>query len=139
MAANRPIGFWLRLVDGLINEQFDATVEEHGVTRRQWQIMNLLAEAPATAAELNESLKPFFSQTAEESSAEHLDELLESNWINDDDGKYSLTELGRNSLALLGDVVDRNREQVIDGISDQEYSATLDVLQRMARNLGWEG
>ena len=52
MAANRPIGFWLRLVDGLINEQFDATVEEHGVTRRQWQIMNVLAEAPATARRL---------------------------------------------------------------------------------------
>ena len=40
---------------------------------------------------------------------------------------------------LLGDVVDRNRKQVTEGISDQEYSATIDVLQRMARNLGWEG
>ena len=79
------------------------------------------------------------TQTAEESSAEHLDELLESNWITDDDGKYSLTELGRKSLTLLGDVVDRNRKQVTEGVSDREYEATLDVLQRMARNLGWEG
>jgi hypothetical protein len=36
-------------------------------------------------------------------------------------------------------VVDRNRKQVTEGISEQEYQATLDVLQRMARNLGWEG
>ena len=30
--AERPIGFWLRLVDNLINEQFASTLDEHGVT-----------------------------------------------------------------------------------------------------------
>jgi len=139
MAAHRPIGFWLRLVDGLINEQFDAMVEEHGVTRRQWQILNVLAEQPATADELNEALKPFFSQTADESSAEHLEELLESGWVSDDGGRYRLTELGSNSLASLGEVADRNREKITAGVSADEYEAALDVLQRMARNLGWEG
>ncbi|MCU1534906.1 MAG: transcriptional regulator, partial [Glaciihabitans sp.] len=37
MADQRPIGFWLKLVDRMIDEQFAATIEEHGVTRRQWQ------------------------------------------------------------------------------------------------------
>ncbi|MFD1214171.1 MarR family winged helix-turn-helix transcriptional regulator [Arthrobacter sp. GCM10027362] len=139
MAESRPIGFWLRLVDGLIGEQFEATVEEHGITRRQWQIMNVLAEHPATAAELDESLRPFFKQTLDESSAEHLDELIESGWVAEDDGRFVLTEQGHKSLAALGEVVERNRRQATEGIAEEEYEAALDVLQRMARNLGWEG
>lgn len=139
MAEQRPLGFWLRLVDGLINEQFDTMVEEHGVTRRQWQILNVLAEQPSTAAELNDALKPFFSQTADESSAEHLDELLESGWVSNAGDRFSLTDLGRSSLASLGEVVDRNRQRITEGVSADEYDAALDVLQRMARNLGWDG
>ena len=38
MENQRPIGFWLKLVDSLIDEQFASTLEEHGVTRRQWQL-----------------------------------------------------------------------------------------------------
>lgn len=139
MAENRPIGFWLRLVDGLISEQFEATVEEHGITRRQWQIMNVLAEHPATPAELDESLKPFFRQTPDESSAEHLEELIESGWVAEKSGSFELTGQGRKSLAALGEVVDRNRRQITQGIAEEEYEAALDVLQRMARNLGWQG
>ncbi|MCG2620915.1 MarR family transcriptional regulator [Arthrobacter sp. I2-34] len=139
MAENRPIGFWLRLVDGLIGEQFESTVEEHGITRRQWQIMNVLAEHPATSSQLDESLKPYFKQTADESSAEHLDELIESGWVAEDNGGFALTDQGHRSLAALGDVVERNRQQATVGIAEEEYDAALDVLQRMARNLGWEG
>jgi DNA-binding MarR family transcriptional regulator len=139
MAEQRPLGFWLRLVDGLINEQFDTMVEEHGVTRRQWQILNVLAEQPSTAAELNDALKPFFSQTADEWSSEHLDELLESGWVSNEGDRFSLTDLGRSSLASLGEVVDRNRQRITEGVSADEYDAALDVLQRMARNLGWDG
>lgn len=139
MAENRPIGFWLRLVDGLIGEQFEATAEEHGITRRQWQIMNVLAEHPATSPQLDESLKPFFKQTPDESSAEHLDELIESAWVAENGGTFKLTDQGHRSLAALGEVVERNRLQATEGIADDEYEAALDVLQRMARNLGWEG
>lgn len=129
----------MRLVDGLIGEQFEATVEEHGITRRQWQIMNVLAERPATASDLEDSLRPFFKQTAEESSTERLDELVESGWVAENAGRFELTGLGHNSLAALGEVVDRNRQQATQGIAAEEYDAALDVLQRMARNLGWEG
>jgi len=34
MTDQRPIGFWLKLVDRLIDERFALTLEEHGVTRR---------------------------------------------------------------------------------------------------------
>jgi hypothetical protein len=37
MQAQRPSGFWLKLVDSLITEQFAASLEAHGVTRLQWR------------------------------------------------------------------------------------------------------
>lgn len=137
MAQQRPIGFWLTLVDGLINDQFNNIVEEHGVTRRQWQIMNILGENPSTAEVLDEALAPFFGQAPDGSSVEHLDELIESGWVIADSGTYALTDLGHSSLATLSEVVTRNRDHITEGISAEEYEQTLDVLQRMARNFGW--
>ncbi len=57
----RPIGFWLKLVDRLIDEQFAATLEEHGVTRRQWQLLNVLSREPATVEQLDAAVAPFLS------------------------------------------------------------------------------
>ncbi|MFI5084932.1 MAG: MarR family winged helix-turn-helix transcriptional regulator [Actinomycetales bacterium] len=139
MDPQRPIGFWLKLVDGLITEQFDAIVEEHGVTRRQWQIMNLLAESPATVERIGEGLKPFLAEEPDESAADQIDELVDSGWVALDGGLYTLTEQGRASLAKIGVVVKQNREQISAGIPADEYEAALDVLQRMARNMGWTG
>ena len=56
----RPIGFWLKLVDQMVDDQFGASFEEHGVTRRQWQMMNLLVDGPATQKQLSDGLRPFF-------------------------------------------------------------------------------
>ncbi len=137
MATQRPLGFWLKLVDGLINQQFDGLVEEHGVTRRQWQMMNVLAGSPSTEAELTKVLKPFFDSEADVSAAEPVAELVESGWVAVDGGQYILSEIGRESLARLSEVVERNRTQITDGIPPEEYDAALDVLQRMAHNLGW--
>ncbi|WP_427015996.1 MarR family winged helix-turn-helix transcriptional regulator [Pseudarthrobacter sp. P1] len=137
MPTERPIGFWLKLVDSLISAQFEATVEEHGITRRQWQIMNLLADTPRTSTDIDEALKPFHDEPGDPLASEQMAELVESGWIETGDDSYALTPHGHASLASIGEVVRRNREQVVQGIPQDEYEATLDVLQRMARNLGW--
>lgn len=137
MEPQRPIGFWLKLVDGLITQQFDAIVEEHGITRRQWQIMNLLAESPATAIKITEDLKPFLPEEPTETAAEQIEELVDSGWVVLEGELYLLTEQGRGSLEKISEVVQRGRDQLAQGISESEYEATLDALQRMARNLGW--
>lgn len=139
MAPLRPIGFWLKLVDRLIDEQFIETMEEHGITRRQWQLMNLLADKPSTADELTEALGPFIPETEDEGPQAPVEELVESGWVSATDGHFALTDTGRASLASLGDVIDRTRAVLAQGISEDEYAATLDVLERIARNLGWDG
>ncbi|GAA1345978.1 MarR family winged helix-turn-helix transcriptional regulator [Arthrobacter roseus] len=137
MEHNRPIGFWLKLVDGLVDSRFESMLEEHGVTRRQWQLLNLLAERPTTVAELESELEPFLSLPGGETIPEHLEELTESGWVSQSDGTYSLEELGRNSMAVLSEVVAENRAQVTEGVTHADYETTVAVLERMARNLGW--
>jgi len=137
MGTDKPIGFWLKLVDKLIDEQFAATLEEHGVTRRQWQLLNVLSQGEARLEQLDTAVAPFLNPDSQESSAEHLAELVESAWVSSSDGVFALTEQGTGALAGLSDVVTNNRDALTVGIGAVEYEATIAVLERMARNLGW--
>jgi hypothetical protein len=148
MDAPRPIGFWLKLVDGLLDERFASTLEEHGVTRRQWQLLNMLSRGPATVEELDAAVAPFLAAgtapgddgtPATEGSAEHLSELIESAWVDATAAGYELTEKGRIAFDALAETVAALRDEMSDGLTRQQYDDTVAVLERMARNLGWAG
>lgn len=139
MTAPRPIGFWLKLVDRLIDEQFASTLEEHGVTRRQWQLLNVLSKEPATVQQLDAAVAPFLSAEDHESSAEHLTELIDSAWVDATPTGYELTERGKGAFDRLAAVVASQRSIVAEGVTEAEFEQTVAVLERMARNLGFEG
>lgn len=143
MDTPRPIGYWLKLVDRLIDEQFASTLEEHGVTRRQWQLLNVLSQGPATVGQLDAAVAPFLraatSEEAAESSVEHLAELVESAWLDATADTYTLTDRGRGAFERLETVVAMQRTQVAEGLTPDQYEQTVAVLERMARNLGYSG
>lgn len=149
----RPIGFWLKLVDRLIDERFADTLDEHGVTRRQWQVLTLLRRGPASREELDVAVAPFLAATRvvpaapeeastagsgePESTAAEVDELVESEWIADSISGFVLTPKGEQSVTRLGELVDGIRTAVSSGIDDEDYAVTVATLEVMARNLGW--
>ena len=143
MDTPRPIGFWLKLVDRLIDEQFASTLEEHGVTRRQWQLLNVLTQGPATVEQLDATVAPFLSAATDddpaETSTEHLAELLDSAWLDATAEGYALTDRGRGAFERLELVVAGQRTQVAEGITPDQYEQAVAVLERMARNLGYTG
>jgi hypothetical protein len=139
MVETRPIGFWLKLVDRLIDERFAAIIEEHGVTRRQWQLLNVMEPAAATVDQLDEAIAPFVEPGTEETAVEHLAELVDSEWITVSASVYSLTERGRAAFGRLQQVVDALRDQTSEGLTEEQYETTLVALERMAVNLGWQG
>ena len=134
MADQRPIGYWLKLLDNLIEKQFATTLDEHGVTRRQWQLLTVLARSTASIEQLDEAIAPFLDGT--ESAAEHLSELIESAWVDATADGYELTDRGRTAFSTLAEVVGKQRAAVAQGIDESEYASTVSVLERMARNLG---
>jgi hypothetical protein len=139
MTSPRPIGFWLKLVDRLIDEQFAVTLEEHGVTRRQWQLLNVLASGPATVEQLDAAVAPVLRSDDHESSVEHLTELIDSAWVDATPTGYELTERGLGAFERLQEVVATQRTLATEGVTTEQYEQTLGVLEVMARNLGWDG
>ena len=47
-----PLAHWLTLTEGLIAARVAESLEEHGLTRVQWQLLNTLTVAPQSRAEL---------------------------------------------------------------------------------------
>ncbi len=137
MTAQRPLGFWVALVDRLIEDMFAVTLEEHGVTRTQWQLLNLLGQGPTPTAQLDTAIAPFLRAEGE-SSAEHLTELIDSDWVVSTASGYELTEKGSGAFLRLSQVVEQQRARVSDGVPAEDYERTVTTLERMARNLGWD-
>jgi hypothetical protein len=137
MADQRPIGYWLRLVDGLINDQFARTLDEHGVTRMQWQLLNVLARGQASVEMLDAAVAPFLVPGGE-TTLDHLTELIESAWVDATPTGYELTERGHGALDRLTNVVAEQRTVMAAGVAESEYLTTIQTLERMAINLGWQ-
>jgi DNA-binding MarR family transcriptional regulator len=132
------VDFWLRLLDRLINEHFGKALDEHGITRQQWEVMNLLSREPASQDELAEALARFHRDVQPTTLTEELSELEDSGWLMRREQEYELTELGQTSYRRLEPVLRATDEEIGRGISREDYAATLEVLERMAINLGWQ-
>ncbi|MBA2390344.1 MAG: winged helix-turn-helix transcriptional regulator [Geodermatophilaceae bacterium] len=133
----RPIGFWLKLVDRLIDEGFDALLRDRQLNRRHWQVLNELSKQPATVADLDRRLAPFLG-AGEPTTRPVLDDLASRSWLAWTVGdRAAVTPQGVDAHAGLHPAAAAHRDRVAAGISGEEYAATLDVLRRMAENLGW--
>ena len=135
--ATRTLASWLALVDRLVERNFSAALDEHGITRMQWRLLAALADGEATADQLDAALADLPAFDDDQTAAEQLDELVESGWV-DATGAYSLTERGRTAYGHIVDAVAELRVTALADVSDDEEAAMIAVLERMARNLGWE-
>lgn len=126
----------MKVVDNLIEEQFATTLDEHGVTRTQWQLMNVMARQPSSVEQLTAAVAPFLNGDEGESAQDHLSELAESEWVVLG-ATCELTERGRGALDRLTGVVTVQRTTMSEGLTAEQYETAVAVLERMARNLGW--
>ena len=47
-AEDRPLGYWLKQVDRLLDDAFDRVLRDEGVTRRHWHVLNVLRRGART-------------------------------------------------------------------------------------------
>lgn len=130
-----PIGYWLKRVDKLLTEQSDAALAERGFTRLRWQLLNSVAEAGALSREqLHSTLAPF-------ARPDELDTLtaglVEAGFIvsEETEGLLRITEAGRAERSQLLQLQQVVRGRALDGVSAEEYTTVIRVLQRVAQNL----
>lgn len=133
----RPIGYWLKLVDHLLDAAFLETLGESGLSRRHWQILNLIGTDARSVDDVDIALAPFLGVRG--ASAPFLDDLERIGWIEVADQQVSMTPDGAAASTEIRNNVGRQRERVAIGISDEAWATTMTTLQAMAANLGWTG
>ena len=128
-------GYWLKRLDGLIEENFERTLAGDGVTRRQWQALNTLHQRPSTQAELAEALQPFLVDDPR-ADRRVIDELVARGWVRQGEGdRLELTPAGAGAHAGLLERIQATRQLLVRGVTQEEYRAAIDILRRMAENL----
>lgn len=134
----KPIGYWLKQLHDLIEAQLNTALDDLLITRRHWQVLNMLAAAPAAADRLDEALAPFRGEPGPgvEDVLTGPDGLLARGWVNriGDDGAYALTETGRTAHGELSARVGAFRAKLMEGLTPQQYTETVRVLATMAAN-----
>ncbi|MFB0631416.1 MarR family winged helix-turn-helix transcriptional regulator [Streptomyces sp. AB3(2024)] len=137
----KPIGYYLKHLDDLINREFDGALAASDLTRRHWQVLHTLAgDGPQDPAGLTARLLPFWGQ-----DAITLDEvasgLTARGWIALDPGAgtYALTASGDRGHADAERLVMAARDRTAAGVTDEEYLGAVTVLARMCANLEGAG
>ncbi|NUR83245.1 MAG: MarR family transcriptional regulator [Nonomuraea sp.] len=115
----KPIGYYLKHLNTLLEDTMQQALG--GVTRREWQTLNTAATPP------EQRFASAFDDVEEATRS-----LEARGWI----AAGHLTPAGERAHSELTERVNAWRGQVQDGISDEEYRATVGVLSRMCANLG---
>src|SRR5262249_58564229 len=118
----------------LIEDAFERTLDARALTRRDWQVLNTLAVAPATGAELDRTLG-LFERDDPAGLARVVDGLAGRGWVGQDrEGRIRLTPQGGRAYAEMRDQVAEFRRRATEGIGSDEYAAAVTTLSRMGAN-----
>jgi len=127
----RPIGWWVRRLDPLLEEAVDAAVAGEGLTRRHWQVLHSLAEGEVSEVAVHDALRDFRGDVGAV-----VADLAARGWVTRPaPGHVELTEDGVAAHDRMSRAVGRVRRHAADGLSRQEYERTILVLSRMVENM----
>ncbi|MDH6139232.1 MULTISPECIES: MarR family winged helix-turn-helix transcriptional regulator [Kitasatospora] len=131
----RPLGYWLRHIDGAIDASFRALLAEQGLNRRSWQVLNTIACGPLTVAEVDETMAAFIGP-AEPTMRPHVDAFAARGWVlTDEGGQITLTETGTAAHRRADAATGRQRAEMMSCLSAEEFTQLMTLLQRLAGHL----
>jgi DNA-binding PadR family transcriptional regulator len=128
----KPIGYWLKTLDRLIDENFDSALAAEGAQRRHWQILNIVKTRPATKAKIAAALDPFWTEGGI-ALDDALADMTRRGWITGQE-RRKLTERGEKALEAIRERTNL-REKIMTGLTAEQYTQTVAVLEQMAANL----
>lgn len=130
---NLPIGYWIRLVDQLLNEGIDRIHAAYNLTRSQWQILNTIFEQSAIEeVELLAIMKPFMDSSKVK---EIINQFKAKGLIINTGNLISLSDKGKIQHANCFERQKEFRQQAMKDIPREDCQHTVQTLQRIVDNL----
>lgn len=140
--ATQPIAYLLRTLDRLLEERFTDALANHRLSRRQWQLLNVLAETQSTISQLDvatgqldAATAPTLEMSGREPSEASLEQLLSGGLVAEKGGVYRLTDAGRIEYRKALKDVQGVRDISTQGLENGEYERTIRTLETMVSNL----
>jgi DNA-binding MarR family transcriptional regulator len=131
MEPRRPIGWWVKRLDVLLEQVVDVAVAGEGLSRRHWQVLHSLTDGPCHEDDLRSALADFPGDVGTVVTG-----LVERGWVQRSAGRVvALTADGRSTHDRVAAAVGQVRRHVAEGLSAEEYEQTVRVLGRMAENV----
>jgi DNA-binding MarR family transcriptional regulator len=131
-----PIGYWLRKADEMLTARIDEVQQAHGLSRLEWQLLNVIHEhGTAPFERIVENLRAFAEVPTLVEGIERLTRREEIEPVSADAPVYRLTARGDMLHAAALASQQAFRARAMSGISDDEYATTIRVLQRLVENL----
>ncbi len=124
----RPIGWWLKEADSRLDAAFDASLANHRVDRRAWQVVATLATSSTPRQTVIVALAAFDEPAVVEAT---VDELQRRRWVNESDGLLQLTTDGAHAYEVLASLVDDVRRQVVAALPEDEYVMLIRLLAHL--------
>lgn len=137
METPKPIGYWLKHLDNLMERQFQAALEDFELDRRHWQVLNVLYGGARPFEELQEALAPFWDDEGPGLEAVLHGEggLSPRGWIRRSDLLVGLSYDGYDAYQKVASRVEETRDTILTGLSAEQYAETLRVLSVMSANI----
>ena len=122
----RPFGYWLRSVGTLVDGELAVAFENEDASRGDWMLLNAVSgDKPGRADRLARKGK-------------RLRTLEDRGWIVRVDDGWELTDDGRAAKERLGVTAGGTRARASGPVPPDAFPTTMDSLEAMARELGWE-
>jgi len=135
----RPIGYWLKRADTLLTAQIDKAQAANGVSRFDWQVLNMLNEMGSASKErIFESMLAFVDAPGVD---EIVTRLVGRGWAEQSEiskrgtVEFHLTEEGRRRHGIILATQKEVRQRAMQGISEEDYATVIRVLKRIVSNL----
>ena len=130
----KPIGYWLNRTDRALTDHMNGMLEEFGLTRLAWQVLNVIQDTPEVTDV--EVLSILAANADAPALTTAIDTVLSADWATRPaPDRLALTSEGTHHLARVAERVEAFRKLSTTGISMDEYHTAVSVLERMTRNL----
>ena len=136
MTAPRPLGYWVKTLDRLIDEQFERAAESTGLSPGEWRVLSRLSIGAEQTETVEESLASLTDR--DRTVTDTLAALVKAGLVEQRAQEHRLSNDGYVRADQVEQAaMERIREQLGDELDDERYDALLDTLERMAKTLGW--